>query len=177
MKYLIFAVAGYLAGSLIPERIIPREKEGRSRQLLVWALDAVLGFLPVFVGGFFLDKAHPGFILTLLAPAFGRAHPFLQRWQSGHLLALALGSLAGLLPLWQPVVLLAAAAALFFRVIRFDPYVFRVLAVFLVAAGGSFLLLGTEVVSWGCLFLTYYAAGQELEGYQGEKITVSFLPR
>ena len=81
MKYLIFAVAGYLAGSLIPERIIPREKEGRSRQLLVWALDAVLGFLPVFVGGFFLDKAHPGFILTLLAPAFGRAHPFLQRWQ------------------------------------------------------------------------------------------------
>ena len=176
MWYLIFAVIGYLAGSLIPQRMISRKKSGH-RQILVCIVDGALGFLPVFTEGFFLDQAHPGFVLVMLAPVFGRSHPFLQRRGTEHLLAVAFGSLAGLIPVWQPVMLLAVATVLFFRVLRIDPYIFRMLAMFLSVSLICFLLMGTEVVSWGCLFLTYFVAVQELEEYQGEKITVQVLPR
>lgn len=177
MNYLIFAVLGYLAGSLLPERLIPGEKSGEKRRFAISLLDVLLGFLPVFAAGFFLDQTHPGFILVMLAPAFGHGHPLLQKWEPVHLLAIAAGSMAGLIPLWQPVALLAVAVVLFFRVIRIDPYIFRILAVFLSVTAVSFLLLGAEVVSWGCLFLTYFTASQELENYQGEKIRIRLLPR
>lgn len=175
MRYLIFAAVGYLAGSLLFERLLEGKEDKKTAA--AWILSGLMGFLPVFAAGFFLDKGHPGFILTILAPAFGHSRSLFWRGGGERILATSLGSLLGLMPVWQPFAALAVSAALFFLAVEISPYIFRILAVFLLPAAICFLFLGPEVISWGCVFLAYLAASRELEGYRGERLTVRLVSR
>ena len=164
MNYVISGIVGYLAGSVIVSRFL---KGDRKKEILAAALTVLEGFLPVFAAGFFLDKTHPGFLITILAPAFGRAHPFLQKRGEESEVLLSLGILLGLLPVWQPVLFMSIGVIFLFG--KLTPDLYSVILIFGLTAVGSFLFLGTEIVSWGCLFLTYFAINQELFTYEGEK--------
>ena len=105
MKYLLWAVIGYLAGGLLFARIIPRlfrgidvtvksddgnpgaanafRYAGTAVGVLTLLFELAKGALPVFFAAHVLDAGSPAFALVLAAPCLGHAFP-LGRPGQGH---------------------------------------------------------------------------------------------
>ena len=118
--------------------------------------DLCKGFLPVFL---FTHRHLPPpdpFLLSLVlaAPVLGHAFPVFYRFGGGKGIAVSFGCLLGLLPFWQPVVILAAYFLFFSLVLKITPHFHRTLVTYLCSALTLCLLLGPVGVTLGFLFIT-----------------------
>jgi len=134
-SYLFYIVAGFISGSILFGRIIPllfknidvtKDSDdgnpgafnaftcgGPICGLFVLLLDLLKGALPVL-----LCVSHIGtdswlFSFVIAAPVFGHAHSIFNKGNGGKGIAVSFGVLLGLLPIWQPLVLLIVWYLLF----------------------------------------------------------------
>lgn len=155
MTTITFALIGYLSGSVLYARVFARlfgktdlvilskdKNPGTSNAYryggfwcgtLTLIFDILKGFLPVF--GYLaycghLELPRSGLYLVLAAPVLGHAFPLFFGWKGGKGIATTFGCLLGLLPLWQPVALLAAFFIFFSVVLRISPHRNRTLVTY-----------------------------------------------
>ena len=86
----------------------------------------------------------------MIAPVLGRAFPVFRNFGGGKAITVTFGVLLGLLPFWQPVVLLAVIYLFFSLCVRVYPNRKRSMAVFLCFGVLSFVWLRAGAVSLGC---------------------------
>lgn len=191
MIYLLFAAAGYLSGSVLYARLLPRFFRGvdvaaQSNDgnpgaanaillagwpvgLLALLLELAKGGLPVFLGTRTLDISHPLFCLVLAAPVLGHAFPVGRLDKGGKAIAVSFGCLLGLLPVWQPLLLLAGLYIFFSVVVVVSPHLFRSILVFgLFALGCVFFRLPWPVLA-GCCVMAATVICKHFVKYKGEK--------
>lgn len=130
MSYLLYALAGYLSGSVLYSYEIPkvfcgidicaRGKDHNPGAANVFryagplpgtvcvALDLLKGFLPVAIAVQRLTPDSPWFGLVLAAPVLGHAYPLYYGLRGGgKAIAVSFGALLGLLPDLTPALILA----------------------------------------------------------------------
>ena len=191
MKYLLWAVIGYLAGGLLFARIIPRlfrgidvtvksddgnpgaanafRYAGTAVGVLTLLFELAKGALPVFFAAHVLDAGSPAFALVLAAPCLGHAFPLGRPGQGGKAIAAAFGALLGLLPLWQPLILLAGLYIFFSVVVVVSPHLFRSILTFGLFAAGCFFLALPWPVAAGCCVIAATVICKHFLKYKGEK--------
>lgn len=96
---------------------------GKTVGILTLFGDIAKGWLPVFCYYSVLNQADSGwFVLVLVAPVIGHAWPLFTGFQGGGKgVAVTFGVLLGLLPVWQPVVILAGIFIVFRTVVHISP--------------------------------------------------------
>ena len=159
MRTTLFLLLGYLSGSVLYARVFarvfgkedmldksPDGNPGAANAFhyggflcgtLTLFCDLIKGFLPVFlfqhgafpVGGDFSFSVS----LVMAAPVVGHAFPLFFRFRGGKGIAATFGCLLGLIPLWQPFVLLALFFILFSVVLVVTPNYYKTFAAFLCA--------------------------------------------
>ena len=92
--------------------------------------DLLKGALPVWLCAKVLNPLSLWFVPVLVAPVFGHAHSCLFRGRGGKCIAVSFGVLLGLLPLWQPLVLLAVFYIMFSTLIRVPDHARRTILSF-----------------------------------------------
>lgn len=191
MSYLIFAAAGYLSGSVLYARLLPRllrgvdvaENSGDGNPgaanairlagwpvgLLALLLELAKGGLPVYLAARMVDVRHPLFCLVLAGPVLGHAFPIGRPGRGGKAIAVSFGCLLGLLPIWQPLLLLAGLYIFFSVVVVVSPHLFRSILVFgLFALGCVFFRLPRPVFA-GCCVMAATVICKHFVKYRGEK--------
>ncbi len=89
-----------------------------------------------------------GFPLLVAAPVVGHILPVFYGFRGGKGIAVTFGSLAGLLPYFRPLLLLAAAFIFFSVCVRIFPHYYRTVASYLTAAA---MMLTTHISSGVCV--------------------------
>lgn len=199
MRYLLWALVGYLSGSVLYAHLIPRLVKGvdvteQSRDgnpgaanafqlgglwvgMLSLVMDLVKGMAPVYMAARMLDISHPGFCAVLAAPAIGHAFPLGRFRRGGKAIAVSFGVLLGILPTWQPLALLAGLYIFFSVIVVISPHLFRSILVFgLFAAGCVFCGLPWPVTA-GCCMTAAVVIFKHFVRYQGEKPAVRLFRR
>lgn len=175
MKYLLYIAAGYLSGSVLFSYYLPLwlrgidvtrdtpdgnpgafnciANAGWPLGLLALACDLLKGALPVWLAARDLGRLDWGFALVMAAPVAGHAWPLFRRFKGGKAIAVSFGVALGLLPEWQPVVILAACYLFFSLVIRLEPHRFRSIVTYLCFGAVTQVWLGAAPMGLGCLLL------------------------
>ena len=172
MKYdldmIVFALAGYLSGSVLYAQLFVRLFTGQDLVkisndhnpgtanafqyggfwcgVLTLVCDLLKGIVPVhlFVAGPPRDPA--ALALVMAAPVIGHAFSAFHHFRGGKGLAVTFGCLLGLLPLWQPFATLAAFFLLFSVVFRITPNYYRTLATYICSlASMPFVVKRSEI--------------------------------
>lgn len=178
LKTVMFMLIGYLSGSILfarlnfklfnKENALEHSKDNNPGTAnafmhggfwcgtLTLIGDLLKGFLPIFL----FVKFQPGDVnillcsLVLAAPVIGHVFPIFFGFKGGKGIAAAFGCLLGLLPMWQPVMILAVCFIFFSVVLRITPHFHRTLASFVC----SFILmmcLGCKTAVWlGFMIIT-----------------------
>ncbi len=169
MEKLLLPVIGYLIGSILFGEIVAKLKGvdirsvgsgnvgatnvsralGKKYGVLVFSLDALKGFLPVYVGIRFFNAEGPFILLIGVAPVLGHMFPLFSGFRGGKGVATAFGVLLALSPgiallsfvVWAAVLLLSRYVSLASMVAS------SVAPVFLIFAGHQIyvVLLGVVV--------------------------------
>ena len=135
-RYYFFILFGYLSGSILFARLLPKylrhidicelsednnpgvfnafKHAGPVIGSMTLLLELAKGFLPVHVGLQLLDPRNTLFALVLAAPVFGHAFPLFRPKEGGKSIAVSFGCLLGLFPDLAPVCTLAAFYLLFY---------------------------------------------------------------
>lgn len=169
-----FILLGYLSGSVLYARIfaglfnkdnmIENSKDknpgtanafmygGFWCGLLTLIFDLAKGFLPV---SFYFHQAGtrlPDVIssaLIIAAPVIGHAFPVFFKFRGGKGIAVSFGCLLGLLPLWQPLIILAFFFILFSVVLRISPHFYRTFVSYISALVCMLFLVKEPVICIG----------------------------
>lgn len=142
MPYLIFAMIGYLSGSILYSRLIPSyfrkvdirdisddgnpgagnvfKNLGIPLGIVCLACDLLKGAIPVSLCLHYLDQENPLFALVLASPVLGHA-------KKGKAIAVSFGVLIGLLPFRFLVFYLVAPFLFFSLFIQVNPHAWRVI--------------------------------------------------
>ena len=142
-NYLLFIVAGYLAGSILFSYYIPRhfrhvdvtkssedhnpgafnaiKETGPVVGGVCLLCDVAKGFVVISYAVPFVDLRNPWFALVLLSPVAGHAYSFWRRFSGGKAIAVSFGVLLGLLPYHQWHVLILAGAYILFALTGVQP--------------------------------------------------------
>ncbi len=142
MEYLVFAVFGYVSGSVMYSRLLPFlfkqvditkisddgnpgagnvfQHLGISFGLLCLACDILKGAIPVALCLHYLPPQDPLFALVLAAPVLGHA-------KRGKAIAVSFGVLLGLLPFSGMVLLLIVPFLFFSLILKVNPHAWRVI--------------------------------------------------
>ena len=156
MKHILFySLFGYLSGSVLYARVFERllKKEGMIEQspdhnpgtanafcyggfwcgLLTLVFDIIKGVFPVhlFVSRVPVSVDSLWFFIVLAAPVIGHAFPLFYHFHGGKCIAVTFGCLIGLMPVWQPVILLAVFFVLFSSALKITSHSFRTIAAYL----------------------------------------------
>lgn len=118
--------------------------------------DVMKGYLPVFL---YLHNHIPGSRLStafvLAAPVLGHAFPVFHHFQGGKGIAVSFGCLLGLLPFWQPLLILAGVFLFFSLVLKITPHFYRTALTFPVSLVLMIILMGwDDSVTLGFLLIT-----------------------
>ena len=146
MTYLLFAVLGYLSGSILYSRLIPShfrnvdirdisddgnpgagnvfKNFGVSLGIPCLLCDLLKGAIPVSLCLHYLDQNHPFFALVLASPVLGHA-------KKGKAIAVSFGVLIGLLPFHLLVFYLVVPFLFFSLFLQVNPHAWRVIFSFL----------------------------------------------
>ena len=174
IKTIGFIFLGYLSGSVLYARIfagffkkdnmIENSKDknpgtanafmygGFWCGLLTLIFDLAKGFLPV---SFYFHQAGTRFpdvissALIIAAPVIGHAFPVFFKFRGGKGIAVSFGCLLGLLPLWQPLIILAFFFILFSVVLRISPHFYRTFVSYISALVCMFFLVKEPVIYIG----------------------------
>ncbi len=197
-RAVLFALAGYLSGSVLFARLAARlfhkpdlfaqsgdQNPGAFNAFqggffcgsLALCGDLLKGFLPVFAyrsGG---GAEQPLLLaLVLAAPVMGHILPLFFRFRGGKGVAVTFGCLLGLLPMWQPVILFAAAFLFFSLILRVTSHFYRTGVTYLVTAL-SFALLDLDrgVLLGFCLIACAVLLRLHLSEEARDKLEVKWL--
>lgn len=195
MSYLIWTVLGYLSGSVLYARLLPKlfcgvdvcaasddgnpgaanafKYGGIAVGLAVILCELAKGFLPVFLAGGILDRRRLLFFPVMAAPVIGHAFPFLKSGEGGKAIAVSFGVMIGLYPEVRPLLLLIFFYLLFSLVIVIRPHFYRSVITFALFCAGCFLWLGNETVSLGCAAVSAVVVGKHFARFHGEKFSVA----
>ena len=196
-REILFVVAGYLSGSVLYGYLLPQyfkkvdvTKEsgdgnpgtanvfkcaGAPMGILVLCLELLKGFIPVHLAFGAVDPARSAFALILAAPVLGHAYPFWNLKKGGKSIAVSFGVLLGLLPIWTPVLLLAAFYLGFSLIIIIQPHFFRSVITFLLFFAGVLCTVPMESIVAGCLGISLIVIHKHFVRYQGEKLKIRIL--
>ena len=89
--------------------------------------------------------------------------------------AVSFGVLLGLIPIWMPVLLLAAFYLGFSLIIIIQPHFFRSVITFLLFFAGVLCTVPMESIVAGCLGISLIVIRRHLVRYQGEKLKIRIL--
>lgn len=139
-----FAVLGYISGSFLSAYFIPKwlygidivsgsndKNPGTANVfkqvdvecgMAVIIIELLKGFLPVCIAKHYMDVNIMWFVPVLVAPVIGHAHSLFYNFRGGKAIAVSFGVLLGLIPNWQPVLLLAFFYILYSIVIKINPH-------------------------------------------------------
>mgnify|MGYP002800101884 FL=1 len=152
MRTILYALVGYLSGSVLYAQIFARlfhkpdliersndHNPGTANAfqyggfwcgVLTLVCDLLKGFIPVFA---FLAGPRPDPIacaLVLAAPVIGHAFPVFYRFQGGKGIAVTFGCLAGLYPVLQPLLASAFCFLFFSLIVKISPHFYRTVFLF-----------------------------------------------
>lgn len=174
LKTIGFISLGYLSGSILYARIFARlfkkdnmienskdKNPGTANAfmyggfwcgLLTLIFDLAKGFLPVFlfihqIGTSFPDVTSSALIIA--APVIGHAFPVFFKFKGGKGIAVSFGCLLGLLPLWQPLIILAFFFILFSVILRISPHFYRTFVSYISALVCMFFLVKDAAICIG----------------------------
>lgn len=153
--FWLFVSMGYVSGSILYARVFMKlfhkeealalsrdgnpgaanafQQGGFGCGLLTLVCDISKGLLPVHLymrWSLMTSLAAPQAALILAAPVIGHAFPLFYRFKGGKGIAVTFGCLLGLLPYWQPVVILAVSFIVLSVIIRVTPHYYRTLAAY-----------------------------------------------
>jgi glycerol-3-phosphate acyltransferase PlsY len=171
LRAITYMGIGYLSGSVLYARLFGRifKKDVLSESadqnpgtfnafqyggvmcgILTLLGDVLKGFFPIyyFVNGS-LENMGLQLAFVLAAPVFGHVLPIFYGFHGGKGIAVSFGCLLGLLPDYQPVLILAFFFLLFSLVFRITPNYHRTLATYLFAVIGMNLVVPVRAVSIG----------------------------
>ena len=173
--WILFIVGGFLLGSILFSKIIPRilvgkdvcvlssdcnpgaanvfVKCGVKLGFLCLFLDMLKGFVPVFIASFVLNTESILFSLVISAPVLGHALGVFNRFHGGKCISTSFGIVLGLMPITRIGFLLAGLYILFSTAIRLRPHSLRSIISFtLFAVGAGIIMCVTKkyCVAVGC---------------------------
>ena len=190
LYWTLFIVAGFLLGSILFCKIIPRRllhKDicevsddhnpgafnaikhcGKKIGVLCLLLDVLKGFLPVLFASIFLGADSFLFSLVMVAPVLGHAVGLFNRFHGGKCIAVSFGVMLGILPItWIGIVILAALYIFFSTVAKISPNSKRsivVYSLFGAAANIVLLICGMPSVAVGCFVIAVIAVVKHMKG-------------
>lgn len=195
----LYVILGYLSGSVLYAYYLPLwlkkldvtrdaadgnpgvfncvRNAGWGIGLLALACELLKGALPVWLAVRRLGMEGWGLALVLAAPAAGHAWPLLRGFRGGKSIAVSFGVMLGLLPVWEPVVILGGCYLFFSLVVRLEPHRFRSIAAYLLSALGTLLRLGLTPAALGCGLVSGIVIGKHLAAPAEERPTVRFALR
>lgn len=143
LYYLLFALWGFLSGSILFCKRIPRRvkkidicalsKDGNPGAANVFVhcgvpmgmgcllLELFKGFAPTFAATMFMGSDHPLFSLVVIAPALGHAIAPFDRFKGGKCIAVIFGVLLGTVTETWTGWILVGLYIFFFAVVRLKP--------------------------------------------------------
>lgn len=155
MQTVLFMILGYLSGSVLyarlfakilkKENMIERSKDqnpGTANAFVYggfWCgvctlfCDILKGFVPVYLYIGYCRAANialSGLSIVIAAPVIGHIFPLYYKWKGGKGIATTFGCLLGLMPLWQPSVILAGCFIFYSTILRISPHFYRTLAAY-----------------------------------------------
>lgn len=169
MNYLIFAVFGYVSGSIMYSRLLPSlfkrvditkisddgnpgagnvfQHLGISYGLLCLICDILKGTIPVALCLHYLDMQNPMFALVLAAPVLGHA-------KKGKAIAVSFGVLLGLLPFSGMVLFLIVPFLFFSLILKVNPHAWRAIFSFVSFAAASHVWVPVSSLQVGAWLIT-----------------------
>jgi len=185
--WLAFIIGGFLMGSVLFSKIIPKlfvgsdicelgsdgnpgaanvfMKCGVKLGAVCLLCDILKGFIPVFIATFLLDTKSMWFSLVIAAPALGHALGIFNRFHGGKCIATSFGIVLGLMPVTRIGFLLAILYILFSTVIRLRPHSLRSVVSFGLFAIGAAVILCTfkeYSLAMGCVMFSLVAVLKHL---------------
>lgn len=196
MGYILFALAGYLSGSILYAYLLPKwfcniditqhskdknpgtanafEFAGINIGILVVVCELAKAFLPVFLAKRVLDIGDPMFALVIAAPVFGHAFPFWCITKGGKSIAASFGTLLGLLPTqYMPVLILAICYILFSIIIIIRPHIYRSIVTYMIFSILSFFMVDVASIVIASCLISAVVIFKHLKRYDGERFQVS----
>lgn len=194
MQYLFFVLFGYLSGSVLYGYLLPKylchidvtqcsedQNPGAANAflhagvpvgILVVAADLGKAFLPVFLAAKVLDIQNIWFAAVLAAPVMGHAFPFWRIRGGGKAIASSFGSLLGLYPRLEPLLILALFYLLYSLVLVIRPHLYRSIVTYLSFSILCIFLVPSRGVVWGCVGISAVVILKHLVRFKNEKFSL-----
>ncbi len=189
--WISFITGGFLLGSILFSKIIPKiavgknicelgsdgnpgaanvfMKCGKKLGAVCLAADMLKGFLPAFLAFLFLDYNSFLFALVMISPVVGHALGIFNKFHGGKCIATSFGVLIGILPITRVGFLLAAVYILFSTLIKIKPNSRRSILSFGIFAAGAIFILhfqGKYSVALGCIAISAIAILKHLHRFE-----------
>lgn len=198
-RYYFFILFGYLSGSILFARILPKylrhidicalsddgnpgvfnafQHAGPVIGTLTLCLELGKGFLPVWLSLKLLDPRNGVFALVLAAPVFGHAFPLFHHGRGGKSITVSFGSLLGLFPNLEPVLALAVFYLLFSMVIIIEPHLARSIATYLCFSVTALRCFAPRSVMMGTLLISGIVIFKHMLKYEKEPVSIRLIRR
>lgn len=174
---ILFIAAGFLSGSVLYSRIIPKaflhrdicgmsddgnpgafnafRHCGKKVGALCLTMDILKGLIPVLAASILFGGDNCLFAFVMLAPVLGHAVGIFNRFHGGKCIAVSFGVMLGILPVsWIGFAVLAALYVFFSAVAKISPNSLRsviVYALYAVVTCVALVLVGKLSVALGCV--------------------------
>lgn len=189
VRLLLWAIAGFLSGSVLYSMIIPKWichldvteirdhnpgasnafiAAGRPVGALCLTCDLLKGALPVWLSLRQLAPDDPWFALVLAAPVFGHAFSPMRYFHGGKAIAVSFGVLLGLFPGSAALLVLAGLFLFFSLVVVIRPHRYRVLWSYLLLALWSLAAELPKGLGLGILLICALVLYRHLPKEEGE---------
>lgn len=194
MRYLFYIVFGYLSGSVLYGYLLPKylchidvtqcsedQNPGTTNAfvhagvpvgILVVAADVGKAFIPVFLAVKELDVQNIWFALVMAAPVVGHAFPFWRIRGGGKAIAASFGSLLGLYPRLEPLLILAFFYLLYSLIVVIRPHIYRSIVTYISFSVLSILLVPVRGVVFGCMGISVVVIWKHLVHFRKEKFSL-----
>lgn len=196
IKYLLFALAGFVSGSIMYSYLIPKlfcgvdiVKEGEDHNpgmtnvmrcvsvklgILCLVLDVAKGFVPVFLAKLYVpDYKSMLFALIIAAPVLGHAFTPILKFKGGKAIATSYGVLLALIPDSFMVLRMAIITAIFSLIIIVKPDSLRVIISMSIFAICNFFFHDTLSFVIGSLLVSATVILKHFMNYGNEKVKIS----
>lgn len=201
MTMLIFVLLGYVSGSILYARVFAKQmgkgdiyERSRDRNpgaanafvyggfwcgTLTLAFDILKGFLPVALYLAYCQRvgeSPEGLAFVLAAPVLGHNYPLFYRGKGGKGISTSFGCLLGLLPMWRPVVMLAAFFIFFSLILRVTSHYHRTWMTYICTAVGMLCFVDSAAVRLGFVIIAAAVCSRlMLSREEREKLEVKLL--
>ena len=198
-QYYFFILLGYLSGSILFARLIPKyccgidicalsrdknpgvfnafEHAGPGIGILVLCLELAKGFFPVHFALSILDPGQRMFALVLAAPVFGHAFPLFHFREGGKSIAVSFGCLLGLFPDLRPVLTLAMFYLLFSLIIIIEPHLVRSIVTYVCLSLASVRNFSLPSIVLGILLISLIVIVRHMLKAEKEPVSIRHLRR